>query len=65
MTEQEILAGESETLEFKRDIPDQSTKYMKTVVAFANAVCHRSYLALLGSYPIQPNPVFLKKSRIY
>ena len=36
MTKDEILAGESETLEFKRDIPEQSIKYMKTVVAFAN-----------------------------
>ena len=36
MTKEEILAGESETLEFKRDIPEQSEKYIKTVVAFAN-----------------------------
>ena len=36
MTKEEILAGESEILEFKRDIPEQSVKYMKTVVAFAN-----------------------------
>lgn len=32
----EILEGESPTLEFKRDIPDQALKYLKTVSAFAN-----------------------------
>ena len=32
----EILAGESPVLEFKRDIPDQALKYLKTVGAFAN-----------------------------
>ncbi len=32
----EILAGESPTLEFKRDIPDLALKYLKTVSAFAN-----------------------------
>ena len=36
MTKEEILAGESERLEFKRDVPEQSVKYIKTVVAFAN-----------------------------
>ena len=32
----EILAGESPTLEFKRNIPDLAIKYLKTVSAFAN-----------------------------
>lgn len=32
----EILTGESPTIEFKRDIPDQALKYLKTVSAFAN-----------------------------
>ena len=32
----EILGGESPVLEFKRDIPDQALKYLKTVSAFAN-----------------------------
>ncbi len=36
MTLEEILAGESQNLEFKVDIPAKSEKYMKTVVAFAN-----------------------------
>ena len=36
MTKEEILAGESEVLEFKRDVPEQSIKFIKTVVAFAN-----------------------------
>lgn len=36
MTKEEILAGESERLEFNRDVPEQSVKYIKTVVAFAN-----------------------------
>ena len=33
---EEILAGESEHVEYKEDIPSKSEKYMKTVVAFAN-----------------------------
>ena len=33
---EEIMSGESQYLELKRDIPDKSEKYMKTVVAFAN-----------------------------
>lgn len=37
MTKEEILSGESDVLEFKRDVPEQSVKYIKTVVAFANA----------------------------
>ena len=37
MTMEEILAGESKNVEFKVQRPDKSIKYMKTVVAFANA----------------------------
>ena len=36
MTLEEILAGESKNLEFKVQRPKNSTKYMKSVVAFAN-----------------------------
>lgn len=36
MTTEEIFAGESDTVEFKEEIPSKSEKYMKTVVAFAN-----------------------------
>lgn len=36
MTIKEIFAGESDNLEFKEEIPTQSEKFMKTVVAFAN-----------------------------
>lgn len=36
MTIEEIMSGESQYLEFKREIPEKSEKYMKTVVAFAN-----------------------------
>ena len=36
MTKEEILAGESELLAVKRDVTEQSVKYIKTVVAFAN-----------------------------
>ena len=36
MTMDEILAGESENVEFKEDLPEKSIKYMKAVVAFAN-----------------------------
>lgn len=34
----EILSGESPTLEFKCDIPEQAIKYLKTVCAFANCL---------------------------
>ena len=36
MTVEEIFAGESDNVEFKSEIPTQSKKYMRTVVAFAN-----------------------------
>lgn len=36
MTIEEILAGESKTVEFKQELPDKSEKYMKSVVAFSN-----------------------------
>lgn len=36
MTREEILAGESKAIEYKEALPDKSSKYMKTVVAFAN-----------------------------
>ena len=38
MTIEEILAGESKNVEFKENLPEKSIKYMKSVVAFANAV---------------------------
>lgn len=31
-----ILSGESSTLEYKKQIPEDHTKFLKTVVAFAN-----------------------------
>lgn len=33
---EEIFAGESKNLEFKESLPAKSSKYMKTIVAFAN-----------------------------
>ena len=36
MTMEEIIRGESKNLEFKAERPKDSSKYMKTVVAFAN-----------------------------
>ena len=36
MTIEEIISGESEYIEFKREVPKKSEVYMKTVVAFAN-----------------------------
>lgn len=36
MTVQDIISGESEYIEFKREVPKKSEVYMKTVVAFAN-----------------------------
>lgn len=38
MTIEEILAGESKNVEFKENLPEKSIKYMKYVVAIANAV---------------------------
>ena len=37
MTVQEIIAGESNNVEFKEKLPEKSLKYMKSVVAFANS----------------------------
>lgn len=36
MTIEEILSGESKTVEFKQELPDKSDKYMKSIVAFSN-----------------------------
>ena len=36
MSLEEIIAGESKTIEFKEQLPADSKKYMKTVVAFSN-----------------------------
>ena len=36
MTVEEILRGESKDLEFKEKLPEDSKKYMKTIVAFSN-----------------------------
>ena len=37
LTKEEILKGESATLEFKEQLPSNSERYTKTVVAFANS----------------------------
>lgn len=36
MTLEQILLGESKTIEYKELLPANSIKYLKTVVAFAN-----------------------------
>ena len=36
MTVEEIKNGESKNIEFKIQLPDESKKYMKTIVAYAN-----------------------------
>ena len=36
MTIQDLIAGESKSIEFKESLPEKSIKYMKTVVAFSN-----------------------------
>lgn len=36
MTVEEIKNGESKNIEFKIQLPDDSKKYMKTIVAFAD-----------------------------
>ena len=38
MTIDEILRGESKDLEFKEKLPEDSKKYMKTIIAFSNGV---------------------------
>lgn len=38
MMVEEIIAGESRTMEFKEMLPERSIKYMKTVIAYANGV---------------------------
>lgn len=36
MTIEEIKHGENKNIEFKKELPDKSNKYIKTVIAFAN-----------------------------
>ena len=38
MVEDTMFSGESKNIEYKVSLPDKSEKYMKTIVAFANAV---------------------------
>lgn len=45
----EILHGESTTVEFKEQVPDNSSRYMKTVVAFANGRGGRIYFGVRDS----------------
>lgn len=35
---EELFAGESKNIEYKQEVPSNSAKYMKTVVAFANGI---------------------------
>lgn len=42
----EILQGESSSVEFKERLPEKSSKYMKTVVAFANGRGGRIYFGV-------------------
>lgn len=36
MTIEEIKHGENKNIEFKKELPGKSNKYVKTVIAFAN-----------------------------
>ena len=36
MKDEELLSGENLNIEYKRELPEKSIKYVKTVVAFAN-----------------------------
>ena len=36
MTIEEMICGESKNVEFKERLPKDSTKYIKTIIAFAN-----------------------------
>lgn len=38
MAEDKLFSGESKNIEYKVTVPEKSEKYMKTVVAFANAI---------------------------
>lgn len=62
MTKEEILAGESELLEFKRDVPEQSVKYIKTVVAFANG---KGGMIVFGVDDKTHKIVGIKKSEVF
>ena len=53
MTIEEILAGESKNVEFKENLPEKSIKYMKSVVAFANAVSDSCEPAIIPDITLQ------------
>ena len=38
MTSEEIKKGETDRLEFKREVPKKDNRYLKTIVAFANGM---------------------------
>lgn len=47
MSLEEIIAGESKTIEFKEELPADSKKYMKTVVAFLILLVEKLLLEFL------------------
>lgn len=53
MTIEEILAGESKNVEFKENLPEKSIKYMKSVVAIANAVSDSCEPAIIPDITLQ------------
>lgn len=44
MLSEEIKNGETQEIEYKRELPERSEKYMKTIVAFANTHGGRMYM---------------------
>ena len=48
MTIEEILRGESKDLEFKEKLPEDSKKYMKTIVAFSNGEAARRVVGMIS-----------------
>ena len=49
---QEIQLGESRTLEFKKELPAESLKWIKTIAAFANGAGGRLVIGVSNQHEI-------------
>lgn len=55
--EKEIKLGESRTLEFKKELPRESHKWLKTIVAFANGAGGRFVIGVNDERQVVGLPV--------
>lgn len=53
MTREEIQDGETRTLEFKKELPQDSSKWIKTIVAFANGAGGKFIIGITNQLQVE------------